>query len=267
MIKTFKFAVTALALSATAAVAGNAPWESRAPSGMSAQHQQFAAQAQKVHASVGQAGFGYNPLQATWNYKGDRLPKTPLSNISVNELNSALTGRYFVYRAYTGKRNDNWSVMYFAKDGKTHICKPSGSSKRYKQEVFDRYVVNASFGLGGFMHWDHKGYRSKTPPKNERVGWPLVANANTGEVVMYGWHRGKWHPEAGWLQNDYAAAFAQYCPDLPRAGSVNNAQTGRKMSEIAQGARAYRGFKTAFQNDPRNPLTAGMYYHLYPPVR
>lgn len=72
--------------------------------------------------------------------------------------------------------------------------------------------------------------------------------------------------QEGWLQDDYAAVFAEHCPNLPRANSVNNDQTGTTLQEISRGARAFRGFDVAFQNDPRNPLTAGMYYHLYPPV-
>ena len=72
MVKTFKCAVAAIALTASAAGAGSAPWETRAPSGMNSAHQQYAAQARKVHASVSPSQFGYNPLQAIWNYKGDR---------------------------------------------------------------------------------------------------------------------------------------------------------------------------------------------------
>lgn len=79
--------------------------------------------------------------------------------------------------------------------------------------------------------------------------------------------RGKWHPQPGWLQSEYAAAFAEFCPKLPRSGTVNASQTGRTFAEIAKGAKPYRGFKTEFQNDPRNPLTAGMYYYLYPPAQ
>ncbi|ETX13648.1 hypothetical protein OCH239_09225 [Roseivivax halodurans JCM 10272] len=84
---------------------------------------------------------------------------------------------------------------------------------------------------------------------------------------MYGWYRGDWISEPGWLQDEYAAGFAKKCPNLPRASSVNNNQRGDTISEIAQGARGFRGFNVAFPNDPRNPLTAGMYYHLYPPAR
>ena len=268
MIKMFKFAAAVIALTASTATAGGAPWKTRAPSGMTSVHQQYAAQARQVQKSLAPAMFGFNPLQANWNYKGDRLPTTPLSNMSIQQLNAAITGRYFVHRSvYTSRfaKND-WSVMYFAKDGKTHFCRPSGSAK-YKEYVSNRYVATSAFGLAGTMHWDGNGYRPEAAPESERVGWPTVANSATGEFAMYAWGRGDWYTESGWLQDDYAAAWARYCPNLPRAGSVNNAQQGRKLSEIAKGARAFRGFKTAFQNDPRNPLTAGMYYHLYNPTR
>jgi hypothetical protein len=267
MIKSLKLVAAALVMSASASFAGGTPWEARAPSGMSAAHQQLAAQAHKVHASVSPSQFGFNPLVANWNYQGDRLEKTPVSNVSVNQLKAALTGRYFVYRMYTTnhRTKDNWSVMYFAKDGKTHMCQPKGSAKRYKETVSDRYIDTSAFGLGGLLHWDHGGYKAKTPPKEQRVGWPTIAG-NNGAFSVYNYHRGKWHAEPGWIQSEYAAAFAEVCPNLPRVRSINNAQQGLKLSDIARGAKAHQ-VKPAFQNDTLNPLTAGMYYHLYPPAR
>ena len=266
--RTFTAALAAatIAMAASSAMAGNEPWNSATPQGTTAAHQQMAAQAHKVLTSVPESQLAPHPLSITWT---NRYEKVPLSNISKQELNKALVGRYFVYNMYTRARDNSkndWAVMYFAKDGKTHMCQSKGGGKRHKQVVYDRYLKPGYFGLSGMMHWGSRGYRSETPD-HETNGWPMVGNSSTGQLAIYSWDRGEWKVEAGWLQNDYAAAFAKYCSKLPRAGALNPNQTGRSISEIARGAHAYGGFKTAFQNDPNNPLTAGMYYHLYPPAR
>ena len=261
MFKKILTATALLAVSVSTAFAAGEPWTKPAPSEMTAQHKQFAAQARRVQASLPAGQFGYAPLQVDWRFQGDRNLTLPLSNMSKAALNSAITGRYQVYSAVG---QSSWSVTYYAPNGTTYFCENTG--RGYKEFSMSRYVETTSFGLAGPMHWDTKRERTTTPPKNERVGWPTIANPSTGQFVTFSWLKGDWQPEQGWLQDDYAAAFAQNCPSLPRAGTVNNNQNGSTLQEISKGARAFRGFDVAFQNDPLNPLTAGMYYHLYPPA-
>lgn len=263
MFKTLMAAAAVFAISASSALAADEPWTKPAPRGMTVQHQEFAAQARRVQARLQLGQFGYDPLQANWRFQGQRNLTLPLSNLTTAAMTSAITGRYHVYSEIG---QNTWSVRYFGSNGTTHFCESNGRG-RYREFTMDRYVRTTSFGLAGWMHWDTATERTQTPPAHEQVGWPTIGDANTGSFVTYGYIRGAWQPEQGWLQNEYAAAFAQHCPNLPRLSSVNNNQTGSTLAQISQGARAFRSFDVAFQNDPRNPLTAGMYYHLYPPVR
>lgn len=106
-------------------MANKAPWKNPAPSGMTAQHKEFAAQARKAHAAAPSGKFGFNPLATRWDYKGDQTLTTPVSNIAISELEKALTGRYYIYHPYTGysrsRSKDDWSVMYFGADGQTYF--------------------------------------------------------------------------------------------------------------------------------------------------
>lgn len=261
MFKTLKYAAVALALTATSTLAASAPWTRAAPGDLTVEHQREAQAARGVQAQLAPGQFGKNPLDVKWD---DRYLTQPMSNMTQAALGSALTGKYHVYRKYG---QSAWSVRYYGTDGVTYFCEPNNSGSKYREFSMDRYVEKTPWGLAGVMHWDAKTERSATPPASEQWGWPVVANSSTGEVTMYVWYRGDWHQEPGWIQSDYAAGFAQECPSLPRTSSVNNAQAGAGFADIARNAHGFRGFKTAFPNNPRNPLTAGMYYHLYNPTQ
>jgi hypothetical protein len=250
MIKSFKYAVAALALTATAGF-GAEPWNSAAPRGTTSAHQQMAAQAAQVHAQV---AFGINPLGANWSPK-DRTTDTPVSNVHASTLKAAITGRYHVYQDPGQK---GWSARYYAADGTTYFCHAMG--RHHREEKRNYAVTHTRFGLAGILHWD----RIK-PSAGKDYAWPLVVDSNTGEIGIFNYHRSRWKSQLGWIQSEYAPAFAEHCPKLPRVNAVSN-QTGDTLQELARGARPVR-IQPAFANSSRNPLTAGMYYHFNPPVR
>ena len=105
---------------------------------------------------------------------------------------------------------------------------------------------------------------TSVPPKDAR-GWPFVGDSNKGLLYSYGWNDKKWVAEPGWVQKEYAAVFAEHCPNLPRVSTINNNQLGETFADLIPEATPVRGFSTAFKNNPANPFTASMYYWSYPP--
>jgi hypothetical protein len=258
--KQIALAVALTLTAAGAASAQNEPWEEPRPSGMTDAHTAYAEEAHEAHLAAGLDKFGFDPLKAEWDYQVNRLPTMPVSNMSVAKLNSLMNGRYFIY----DNQNPGWSVMYFAPNGETHFCAnaPDGSYNEWKA---DRYVTSTPFGFAGMLHWDPKRAETEKPPVLATKGYPFVADPNTGIVssprrVSYGWQA-----QTGWFQDDYATVFAEHCRDLPRVSKINYKQEGATVEDLAKFANPVKGYKVDFRNDPNNPLTAGMYYHLYPP--
>ena len=255
-MKFFRYSIAALALTATCAMAGNEPWTNGPPKGTTAAHQQMAAQAAKVHAQVGANGFGVNALEVDWSPQ-ERNLDYPVSNVSARSLQNAIIGRYHVYQDPGQK---NWSVRYYAADGTTHFCRSNG--RGHSEDKQNYAVTHTRFGLAGILHW---GRTVDKPAVGKDHSWPLVVDSSTGEVAIFNYHRRHWKAQGGgWIQNEYAAAFAENCPKLPRVNAVSN-QTGKTLQEISRGARPVR-IQASFANSTRSPLTAGMYYYFNPPV-
>ena len=254
-----------LALGLTLAAAGSAsaqnePWKEARPGDLTDQHVSYAREARETHLAVGLDKFGFDPLKAEWDYQGNRLPTMPVSNMSTAKLTSLMNGRYFIY----DNQNPGWSVMYFAPNGETHFCS-STPDNTYNEWKADRYITSTPFGLAGMLHWGPKRADSEKPPVLATKGYPFVADPNTGIVssprrVSYGWQA-----QTGWFQDEYATVFSEHCPGLPRSAKINFKQEGKTVEELANFAKPIKGFKVDFRNDPLMPLTAGMYYHLYPP--
>lgn len=245
------------------ALSQQAPWERPRPEGMTEAHVRAAAEANALMGRVGDA-FNGNPGEfhsKIWSWQRGRNAVTPISNMDAADLTRLLTGRYFIYNVDGGAA---WNVWYMAPDGKTHFCiaNRNGSSQEY---VMDRYISRVAFGLAGTMHWDTARHGSGGPNLSEDYGWPMVGNARTGQLGDYFWSGNKWGRNLGWVQEEYAAAFAERCPNLPRVARVNNDQSGTTIQEIARGARPVRGFRTAFETDPADPLTVEMLYWAHPP--
>ena len=257
-MKFFSYSIAALALTATCAMASNEPWENGPPKDPTAAHQQMAAQAAKVHAQVGKNAFGLNPYAVDWNGKKNRFEGSPLSNVSGSTLKRAIIGRYHVYQS---PGQDKWSVRFYGADGVAYFCRAAGRGK-HREEKKHYGVSPSEFGLSGIQFW---GLTKNKPTGKYVYSWPLVADSSTGEVADYNFHRRRWKSQLGWIQSEYAAAFAKHCPKLPRVDAVSN-QSGDTLQELARGARPVK-VQPAFANSTRNPLTAGMYYHFNPPLR
>lgn len=256
MIKTFKYAIAALAMTATAGIAGGEPWANAAPKGTVGAHQQMAAQAAQVDART--ADFGENPLAINWKGTGDKYTDYPMSNVPASTLTSAITGRYHVFQ---DPGQQKWSVRYYGADGDVYFCVANGRGKH--KEYKNHYAVSHTrAGLAGVLLW---GTTKRTPSGEHSYAWPLVVDSTTSDVAIYAYHRKKWKPQPGWIQSEYAPAFAENCPKLPRVNAVSN-QTGDTLQELARSARSVK-VQPAFANSTRSPLTAGMYYHFNPPVR
>jgi len=245
---------------AGSASAQNEPWKEDRPQNLTEKHVSYAREARETHLSVGLDKFGFDPLKAEWDYQENRLPTMPVSNMSTAKLTSLMNGRYFIY----DNQNPGWSVMYFAPNGETHFCS-NAPDNTYNEWKADRYVTSTPFGLAGMLHWDPKRAETEKPPVLATKGYPFVADPNTGIVssprrVSYGWQA-----QTGWFQDEYATVFSEHCPNLPRAAKINFKQEGATVEQLSKFAKPIKGFKVDFKNDPIAPLTAGMYYHLYPP--
>lgn len=246
------------------ALAQQAPWDGPQPRGMTEEHARYAASALEVYNRLG-ADFNGNPDEfhrRTWSWQGGRNGLSPLSNMETAELTRLLTGRYFVYQ--NSDRGDVWSVQYHDPNGETHFCVGQRDGS-YSEFTMDRYVHRAVFGLSGVLYWDPSAEDTSRPDLSRERAWPVVANGQTGQIAVYAWDDRRWDMSIGWLQAEYAAGFAENCPNLPRASRVNNNQSGATIQEMARGARAITGYRTAFENNPASPLTVGMFYWSYPP--
>ncbi len=253
------YAALALA-TAGSATAQNEPWKEPRPETMTEKHITFAREARAVHEIVGRDKFGFDPLRAEWDYQGNRLPTMPVSNVSEAKLTSLLNGRYFVY----DNQNPGWNVMYFAPTGETYFCS-STPDATYNEWKADRYVTSTAFGLAGMLHWDPERAETKEPPFLVNRGYPVIADASTGEISSPRRVSSGWQAQPGWIQDEYATVFSENCPNLPRVSTINYKQEGATIEDLARYAKPIKGFKVDFKNDPHDPLTAGMYYHQYPP--
>ena len=233
------------------------PWDLPKPAGMTKVHQENAVAARAVQERLPEGSFShYDPTQVNWDDDNGFLRTVPMSNMTVADLTSLVTGKYHIVAAWG---RDRWSVRYYAPDGTTHFCRyEHGQYREYRR---NRYVVTAAFGLASMFH---RELDDKRRTDNTR-GWPKIADPDKGLLFVYGWSGRKWVAEPGWIQKEYAAAFAKRCPNLPRVAEVNNDQLGTTIDELRVNAMPVTGFRTAFENDPEDPLTAEMYYRVNAP--
>ena len=236
-------------------------WNIPKPAEMTDEHRNSAIEARQVQESLPDGRFGFDPIRVDWDYMNGTHRMSPMSNMTQASLTSLTNGKYFIF---ADKGQDRWSVGYFAPDDTTsHFCQYRNG--RYEEWTIDRYIRPANFGLAGILYWDPKKRPATPVPSKDVRGWPRVADSDKGLLYSYNWNGKKWGIERGWIQKEYAAAFAEKCPNLPRTSAVNNNQLGETLSDLIPEATAIRGFRTAFKNDPEDPLTASMYYWLYPP--
>ena len=244
-------------LSVHQTAADTPPWELSKPKGMTATHQDNAIAARDVQKRLPKGGFGYDdPAEVGWDKRNSIYRTMPISNMTIASLTSLLVGKYHIRKAIG---QDVWSVSYFGPDV-THFC--NFTKGNYREKALDRYITSTPFGLAGFFHRDsHRG----PPSQKNNKGFPTIGDSDRGVLYFYYWTGRKWIPEPGWVQKEYAAAFAEHCPNLPRVAKVNNNQLGDTFYDLIKEATAIRGFQTAFKNNPEDPFTASMYYWLHPP--
>jgi hypothetical protein len=261
MMKITMTAGALLLMTGTAVLAEDKPWDLPKPDGMTATHQKNAIEARKVQEALPEGAFGFDPIQAEWDWNGGMNRNIPLSNMNGADLGSLLNGRYHIT---SDVGEDEWMVRYYDPSGKTYFCGYSSSAQEHKEWVLDRYISNTPFGMSGVFHWDPA--TEATPvPEDSVTSWPIVVDGDRGLVFNYSWNGSHWIPEPGWVQSEYAAAFAEYCPTLPRGSLVNNDQLGVNFADLIGKATPVRGTQTDFVNDPQEPLTASMYYWLNSP--
>jgi hypothetical protein len=264
MIKHVKHLLLVALLSGGApAIAQQAPWDGPRPQGMTGAHERYAASALEAYNRLGR-DFNGNPKdfnQNIWTWQGNRNAMSPISNMDTATINAIMTGRYYVKEQYNAPQS--WSVVYHAPDGVSHFCiaRPNGT---YLEYTLDRYVLRTVFGLSGLKYWDPETKRTRRPNLRRSYAWPMVGDSRTGRIADYGWNDGRWTGNIGWVQSEYAAAFAERCPRLPRVAEINTAQTGQTIDQLRRNARPV-GFRTAFESDPADPLKVGMFYWAHPP--
>ena len=262
MIAAFSISVISACQTTTMAV-DPLPWDLPKPE-MTTVHQNSAIAARAVEEKLPGGNFTSLDLtQANWDYSNGRPRITPMSNMTVAELTSLITGKYLI-QTDEGQNHDFWHARYYAQDGTSHFCGYNDIIRQYEEWTLDRYVATTGFGLAGTFHWDPKLEATSVPPEKNGA-WPMVADSDRGLLFSYYYEDKNWIARPGWIQKEYAAAFAVHCPNLPRVSTVNNNQRGDTFADLILEATPVRGFRTAFKNNPENPLTAGMYYWLYPP--
>ena len=246
------------ALSACQTTADTPPWDLPKPAEMTDEHRNSAIAAREIEKRLPEGKFR-DPIKIQWDYKNDKNRTSPMSNMTVAALTSLITGKYHI-RSVEGQTR--WGVTYYAPDNTSHFCKYENG--KYREWKLDRYIRPSAFGLAGTFNWNPKKASTPVPKKNSR-SWPHVADSNKGLLYSYGWTGKKWVAERGWIQAEYAAAFAEKCPQLPRVSTINNNQLGKTFADLIPEATPVRGFSTAFKNNPEDPMTAEMYYWSYPP--
>ena len=237
-------------------VADTPPWELSKPKGMTTVHQDSAMAANAVQKRLPKGGFGMDLNGLEWDNKNGIVRTIPISNMTAANLTSLINGKYHILKL---AGQDLWSVLYYAPDGVTHRC--SFIKGKYREKTLYRYITSTPFGLAGILHRDSN---NRNNPK-EYKAWPIIGDSDKGLLYLYNWIGRKWVAEPGWVQKEYAAAFAEHCPNLPRTAKVNNNQLGDTFFDLVSEATAIYSFKTAFKNDLEDPFTASMYYWLYPP--
>jgi hypothetical protein len=263
----FRKLITAAALTlitAAGAAHAKAPWEGKQPKGMQAAHMEMAKQAKKFADRNGAGSLGRDPLDTKWRWDSHRQAKEPMSNMTTANLRRLLMGNYVIMSSNRKGVKDSWDIGYFAPDGKTYFC--SNTRRGIKEWTLTHYFGKSKFGASGYFHWDPEQEKARKP-SSDSLAWPTVYNSSTGAFSIYSYVKKKWVPGSGWVQKEYPNFLQEHCPNLPRKSKVNNVQRGLTLTEIAKGANPIRGVQVAFQNDVRIPLTAGMYYWAYPPVK
>lgn len=252
-----------IVLMPTLASASPYPWKKPAK-GITQTHKSMA---KELNKSLNKTGIVYplaiHPFNANW---GKKRRFEAISNVEIKNLQMLFEGHYFVstYKPWanrTDSKGDLLTIRYFGADGKLYGC-TARSSKNYAEVVVDWKVHQAYAGYGGISSYDRPLY-------DDALGYSFVYENDTGRALYYKHASSRSRHEVfiGHFQKEYAPVFAEICPNLPKVGRVNEAQTSRKYSEFfKQGAKPIKGIPVVFKQDVDDPLTLEKYFTLYPPT-
>ncbi len=209
--------------------------------------------------------------QLTWTkFCQDR----PIGNLHQPALRKLLGGHWFVH--YTEAAHTEWQFKYFGRDGTLWTCRPTGfprrpfTLQRYRYRIVDDLVGAATY----VSVKEESGWPDAAKARDlEWATRPIVFDPVTGTfAIHHAGPSGLWYRHTGHMQRAYHPAFSALCPGIPRFGRAG------RMAETAAVPSTYEGFRdsigrrwivrnvrTLFRQDPREPLTMGVYFALYPP--
>lgn len=205
----------------------------------------------------------------------------PIGNLHVPALRKLLVGHWFVFRETPSDRDipdGPWQAHYFGPDGILWSCMPAIKEahrlRRYRFEIVSDLIGTATYVVRqGRSHDDEAWLAAARKSGFEWTRRPIVFDATLKILAIYNaTGAGHWNRWIGHLQREYHPAFGALCPDIPRLNRPESKTlqdtVPRTYEELrnAIGRRAIiRTANTLFRQDPRDPLTMGMYFALYPP--
>ena len=246
------------------------PWKKPAK-GITVVHKEMAKELKKSLTSKGiEYPLAVNAFTAHWNKKR-RIEA--ISNVEITNLKRLVTGHYFVgtYKPWAGvegAKGNNITVKYFDKNGAVHSCW-GGTGVTQVENSAQWRVIKSYAGFGGILADSKEYFASRSKSLSDDLAYSMAYNATTGQVLYYknASSRSRHEVYIGHFQKEYAPIFAEICPNLPKVGRVNEAQTSRKYSEFfKQGAKPIKGIPVVFNQDVDDPLTLEKYFTLYPPI-
>ncbi|MCY3876698.1 MAG: hypothetical protein OXF88_20705 [Rhodobacteraceae bacterium] len=198
----------------------------------------------------------------------------PIGNLHQPALRKLLRGHWFVH--YTETAQAEWQFKYFDRDGTIWVCHPTDFARqrfqlhRYRYRIADDLVGAATYvSVRAESDWPD----AVNARRREWVTRPIVFDPVTGTLVVH--HAeptGRWYRHTGHMQREYHPAFSTLCPGIPRfgraggtAGTAAVPRTYEGFRESIDRSQIVRNVQTLFRQDPRDPLTMGVYFALYPP--
>ena len=198
----------------------------------------------------------------------------PIGNLHRPALRNLLSDRWFVY--FPEAAEAAWTFKYFDRDGTLWICRPVDLARQRFDLHRHRYrIVEDLVGAATYVSVRAGDDWPDTVRSRDRawVTRPIVFDPVTGTLVVH--HPrppGQWYRQTGHMQREYHPAFSALCPGIPRFGGKGSAgetaalpRTYKEFRESISRRLVVRNVRTLFRQDPRDPLTMGMYFALYPP--
>lgn len=198
----------------------------------------------------------------------------PIGNLHQPALRKLLGGHWFVH--HTEAAQAGWQFKYFDRDETLWICRPTDLARRrftlqrYRYRIVDDLVGAATYvSVKAESDWP----AAVKARNREWVTRPIVFDPATGTLVVH--HAeptGRWYRHTGHIQREYHPAFSALCPAIPHFGRAGRTAATAAVPRTYEGFRdsidrhqVVRDVRTLFRQDPREPLTMGVYFALFPP--